>query len=64
MHIHILLAIWFVGAAIAGGALFIPVYNNYVIVGTIGWITIIASSALIFYEMKRIRAEDRKKEMA
>ena len=64
MHIYILLAIWFAGAAIAGGALFIPVYNNYVIVGAIGWITISASSALIFYEMKRIREEDRKKEMA
>jgi hypothetical protein len=64
MHIYILLGIWFAGAAVAGGALFIPIYNNYVIVGAIGWITISASSALILYEMKRIRAEDRKKEMA
>jgi hypothetical protein len=64
MHIYILLAIWFAGAAIAGGALFIPIYNNYVIVGAIGWITIAVSSALLFYEMKRIREEDREKEMA
>ena len=63
MHIYILLAIWFAGALTAGGALLIPIYNQYVIVGAIGWVTIISSSALIFYEMKRIRAEDKKKEL-
>jgi hypothetical protein len=64
MHVYILLAIWFAGAATAGGALFIPVYTSYVIVGAIGWIILSLSTVLIFYEMKRIRAEDRKKEMA
>ncbi len=63
MHVYILLAIWFAGAFIAGGALFIPIYDQYVIVGAIGWVTICASSALIFYEMKKIKAEDKKKEL-
>jgi hypothetical protein len=63
MHIYILIVIWFAGAITAGIALLIPVYNNYVIVGTIGWMTICISSGLIFYEMKRIRAEDKNKEM-
>lgn len=63
MHVYILLAIWFAGAFIAGGALLIPVYVQYVIVGAIGWATICASSALIFYEMKKIKAEDKKKEL-
>ena len=61
MQIYILLVTWFVGAAIAGLALLIPVYSTYFIVGAIGWITICGSSALIIYEIKRTRAEDKKK---
>ena len=64
MHIYILIAIWFAGIATAGIALFFPVYSDYVIVGAAGWITVAASSGLILYEIKRIRAEDRKKELA
>ncbi len=64
MRIIILIVIWFVGAMTAGIALLIPIYNDYLIVGTIGWMTISISSGLIFYEMKRIRAEDKNKEMA
>ncbi len=64
MHMYILIAIWFAGAITAGIALIIPVYTNYVIVGAIGWAIVCISSGLIFYEMKRIRAEDRKKELA
>jgi hypothetical protein len=63
MHIYILVIFWFVGAATAGAALFIPVYNNYVIVGALGWIALAVSTVLIFYEMKQIRKDDKKKEL-
>lgn len=64
MHIYILIAIWCAGIATAAIAIFIPVYINFVIVGAIGWVTVATSSGLILYEIKRIRAEDRKKEVA
>jgi hypothetical protein len=63
MHIYILIAIWAAGIAIAAIAIFIPVYTTFVIVGAAGWVTVAASSALILYEIRRIRAEDRKKEL-
>ncbi len=52
---------WFVGAVIAGIALLIPVYSQYLVVSVAGWIIICAATGLIVYEIKRIRAEDRKK---
>ena len=64
MHIYILIAIWFAGIAIAAIALFLPDYSMYVIVGAAGWITAAASTGLILYEIKKIRTEDRKKELA
>lgn len=63
MQIYILVAIWFAGIATGGIALLIEDYSNYVVVGTAGWITVVASLGMIFYEIKRIRAEDRKKEL-
>lgn len=63
MHIYILIAIWSAGIAIAAMAIFIPVYTSFVIVGAVGWITVAVSTGLILYEIKRIRAEDRKKEL-
>jgi hypothetical protein len=64
MHIYILIGIWCAGIATAAGAIFVPIYENFVIIGLIGWVTVAASSGLILYEIKRIRAEDRKKEAA
>ena len=64
MHIYVLIAIWCTGIAVAVAAIFIPVYSTFVIVWAAGWITVAASSGLILYEIKRIRAEDRKKELA
>ncbi|HEY7733861.1 MAG TPA: hypothetical protein VIB07_03625 [Nitrososphaera sp.] len=61
MNIYILVVAWFVGAGIAGTALLIPVYSQYLVVSVAGWITICAATGLIVYEIKRIRAEDRKK---
>lgn len=64
MHIYILIAIWSVGIATAAIAIFLPDYYVFLAVGATGWIIVAASSGLIFYEIKRIRAEDRKKELA
>jgi FtsH-binding integral membrane protein len=64
VHIYILIGIWCAGVAIAAVAIFLPEYEDYVFVGTIGWVTIVTSSGLILYEIKRIRAEDRRKEEA
>jgi hypothetical protein len=63
MQIYILVAIWFAGIATAGAALLLEDYSNYAVVGTAGWTTVLASLGMIFYEIKRIRAEDRKKEL-
>ena len=64
MKIYILVAIWFAGIATAGIALFLKDYSNYVVMGAAGWITVAASSGVLFYEIKKIRVEDRKKELA
>ena len=61
MQLYVLVVTWFIGAAVAGLALLIPDYWVYVAVGAAGWITVCGSSALIIYEIKRIRAEDKKK---
>ncbi len=64
MRIYILIAIWFAGIATAGIALFMPKYSDYLVVAATGWITVAASTGLLLFEIKRIRAEDRKKELA
>jgi hypothetical protein len=63
MQIHILVTVWFAGIATTGIALFFEDYSNYAIIGTVGWAIVAASSGMIFYEIKRIRSEDRKKEL-
>jgi hypothetical protein len=63
MQIHLLVTIWFIGLATTGIALLLEDYSNYAAVGTAGWTIVVASSGMIFYEIKRIRSEDRKKEM-
>lgn len=63
MQIYILVTIWFAGIATTGVALLLEDYSNYATIGTVGWTIVVASSGMIFYEIKRIRSEDRKKEM-
>jgi hypothetical protein len=63
MQIHILVTVWFAGIATTGIALLLEDYSNYATIGTVGWAIVAASSAMIFYEIKRIRSEDRKKEL-
>jgi len=61
LRLQLLVTTWFIGAAVAGLALLIPNYWVYVAVGAAGWITVCGSSALIIYEIKKTRAEDKKK---
>ena len=61
MQLYILVVTWFVGAAVAGLALLIPDYLTFFAIGAIGWITVGCSTALIIYEIKRTRGEDKKK---
>jgi hypothetical protein len=63
MQIHILVTVWFAGIATTGIALLFEDYSNYATIGTVGWAIVATSSAMIFYEIKRIRSEDRKKEL-
>jgi hypothetical protein len=63
MQIHILVTIWFAGIAITAIALLLEDYSSYAAIGTAGWTIVAASSGMIFYEIKRIRSEDRKKEL-
>lgn len=57
--LQILIIVWWVGAGIASIAIVIHRYEQYTIVGIAGWIIMIASTALIIYEIKRIKEEDK-----
>jgi FtsH-binding integral membrane protein len=59
VSLQILIIIWWIGAGIASIAIVIHRYEQYTIVGTAGWIVTIASTALIIYEIKRIKEEDK-----
>ena len=59
-NLQILIISWWIGAAIALFSFLIPVYIHYLIVGIIGWIIILSSTILIIYEIKKIKAEDKK----
>jgi hypothetical protein len=63
MQIYILVTIWFAGIVTTGIALLFDDYSNYAVIGTAGWTIVVASSGMIFYEIKRIRSDDRKKEI-
>jgi hypothetical protein len=57
--LQILIVIWWIGAAIASIAIVLHKYEQYALVGTIGWIITISSTALIIYEIRRIKEEDK-----
>jgi hypothetical protein len=59
--LQILIIIWWLGAATATGALVIRIYEHYLIIGIIGWTTIITTTTLIVYEIKKIKEENKKK---
>ncbi len=57
-----LLAIWWAGAAVATAAIFFPIYNDYLVVGIIGWGVVAVATLLIFIEIRRVKADDKRKE--
>lgn len=57
-----LLAVWWAGAAVATAAIFFPIYNDYLTVGIIGWGVVAVATVLIFIEMRRVKADDKRKE--
>jgi hypothetical protein len=64
ISLQILIIVWWVGAAAVGVAILLPSYSEYAIIGSIGWIIVCASTTLVMYEIRRIRAEDREKKRA
>ena len=57
--LQILIIMWWIGAGIACLAVVIHRYDEYALVGAIGWIITIVSTALIIYEIKRIKEENK-----
>lgn len=63
ISLQILIIIWWLGAVLAAISLLIPLYSAYVIIGSIGWAVVLSTTALIVYEIKRIKEEDKKKQL-
>ena len=49
---QILLLLWCLGAAVAAIALLIPIYSIFLIVGSIGWLSVITVTVLILHGLK------------
>jgi hypothetical protein len=62
-NLQTIIIVWWVGAALAGISLVIPFYDVYLIVGITGWIVMLISTSLIIYRIKKIKKEDRSKEL-
>jgi hypothetical protein len=59
-NLPLLIILWWIGAVIAGISLLIPQYNYYLIGGSLGWITVVITSGLIIYAIKRNNKESQK----
>ena len=64
ISLQILILIWWIGAAIALVLFYFDLYQLYVIVGSMGWIIVLTTTALIIYEIRKIKEEDKRKELA
>ncbi|MFY9873152.1 MAG: hypothetical protein WAK17_25860 [Candidatus Nitrosopolaris sp.] len=64
ISLQILIIIWWLGALTAAVSLFTPIYSAYVVIGSIGWVIILSTTTLTIYEIKRIKEEDKKKQLA
>lgn len=64
ISLQILIIIWWIGAAVAASAFLFRSYHLYVIVGTMGWIIVLTTTALIIHEIRKIKEEDKRKELA
>jgi uncharacterized membrane protein len=62
-NLQTLIIVWWAGAALAGISFIIPLYDIYLIAGITGWIVMLISSFLIIYMIKKIKKEDRSKEL-
>ncbi|HZA43261.1 MAG TPA: hypothetical protein VE504_05840 [Nitrososphaeraceae archaeon] len=62
-NLQTLIIVWWIGAVLAGISLAIPLYEVYLIVGLTGWIIMLISTSLIIYTIKKIKKEDRSKEL-
>jgi len=63
ISLQTLIIIWWLGAVTAAISLLIPLYAAYVIVGSTGWSVVLSTTGLIIYEIKRIKEEDKKKQL-
>jgi hypothetical protein len=64
ISLQTLIIIWWLGALAAAISLFIPNYSAYVVTGSVGWAVILSTTTLTIYEIKRIKEEDKKKQLA
>ena len=64
VNLQLLIIIWWIGAAVAASSLLIQMYELYTIVGIVGWIVVLVTTTFIVCEIKRIKQEDKRKEMA
>jgi hypothetical protein len=64
ISLQILIIIWWLGALAAATSLFISDYFAYVIIGSFGWVVILSTTTLTIYEIKRIKEEDKRKQLA
>lgn len=62
-NLQTIIIVWWIGAVLAGISLAIPLYEVYLIVGLTGWIIMLISTSLIIYMIKKIKKEDRSKEL-
>ena len=52
INVQILLVMWCIGAVVAGIALLIPIYSIFLIVGSIGWTSVVIVTLLFFMVLK------------
>ena len=52
INVQVLLVMWCAGAVAAGVALLIPIYTIFLIVGSLGWISVVIITILFFMVLK------------
>lgn len=52
INVQVLLVMWCAGAVVAGVALLIPIYTIFLIVGSIGWTSVVIITILFFMVLK------------
>ncbi len=52
INVQVLLVMWCIGAVVAGIALLIPIYLIFLIVGSIGWTSVVIVTLLFFMVLR------------